>query len=498
MISSPSIVPKTGARDISNPLSSIDSQLMIADDLIACAASSLHVPDLGQQVKACLSPTATDAGIPGLQQVILCVHRYPPARGGAEAYAARLAAYLQQHSTRVRVWTTAAIQLEDLWYPPAGIPQYIQESRSEAVVERFAPVRGFPGRRWLLKALSFGPHPLWRCLTVPCNPLCPSLWRYAGGYAGPVDAVHALAFPYALLAASAWRLARRRGVPLFLTPFIHFGDRTDPHDTVRRAYTAWHLRWLLRQADGIFVQTAAERDVVLSCGVLPQRVHLQGMGVDPRECTGGDRQRTRRQWNVDDRVTVIGHLANLSWEKGSIDLVEAVDRLYAQGWPCRLVLAGPAMPNFRRYWRTRQGHPAITWLGPLTPEQKRDFYAALDVFALPSRTDSFGLVLLEAWANGLPNVAYQAGGPGELIRHEQDGLLVRCGAVDTLAVQLIRLIRNPNWRQTLGSNGQKRTVSEFRWQEKLELVRQTMQETIQRLRHGAYSIPTAATGTNLV
>ncbi|MCS7269921.1 MAG: hypothetical protein NZ703_02450, partial [Gemmataceae bacterium] len=191
MISSPSIVPKTGARDISNPLSSIDSQLMIADDLIACAASSLHVPDLGQQVKACLSPTATDAGIPGLQQVILCVHRYPPAWGGAEAYAARLAAYLQQHSTRVRVWTTAAIQLEDLWYPPAGIPQYVQESRSEAVVERFAPVRGFPGRRWLLKALSFGPHPLWRCLTVPCNPLCPSLWRYAGGYAGPVDAVHA-------------------------------------------------------------------------------------------------------------------------------------------------------------------------------------------------------------------------------------------------------------------------------------------------------------------
>ena len=45
--------------------------------------------------------------------------------------------------------------------------------------------------------------------------------------------------------------------------------------------------------------------------------------------------------------------------------------------------------------------------GPLTDEQRRDFYAGIDAFALPSRSDSFGLVFLEAWANGVPGSAIE-------------------------------------------------------------------------------------------
>src|SRR5207245_470304 len=80
-------------------------------------------------------------------------------------------------------------------------------------------------------------------------------------------------------------------------------------------------------------------------------------------------------------------------------------------------------PSERRFWRTDSCADRARRLGPLTEEQKRDFFAGLDVFALPSRSDSFGLVLLEAWANGLPNLAYHAGGVADLLRHDQDGLL---------------------------------------------------------------------------
>ena len=55
-------------------------------------------------------------------------------------------------------------------------------------------------------------------------------------------------------------------------------------------------------------------------------------------------------------------------------------------------------------------------LGPLTDAEKRDFFAGIDLFALPSRSDSFGLVLLEAWANGVANVAYRAGGVADVIQ----------------------------------------------------------------------------------
>ncbi len=52
---------------------------------------------------------------------------------------------------------------------------------------------------------------------------------------------------------------------------------------------------------------------------------------------------------------------------------------------------------------------------------------------MPSRTDSFGIVFLEAWANGLPVVAADAGGVPEVVRHEQTGLLVPFGDLDRLS-----------------------------------------------------------------
>jgi glycosyltransferase involved in cell wall biosynthesis len=114
-------------------------------------------------------------------------------------------------------------------------------------------------------------------------------------------------------------------------------------------------------------------------------------------------------------------------------------------------------------------------LGVLDSQEKRDFYAGLDIFSLPSRSDSFGLVLLEAWANGKPNVAYRAGGVAEVIRHEQDGLLVRCGDVDELTQALARLLTNAELRCFLGQNGLGRIHREFRWQDKLEKVRTVYQ-----------------------
>jgi glycosyltransferase involved in cell wall biosynthesis len=305
------------------------------------------------------------------------------------------------------------------------------------------------------------------------------MWWQAHHYAEPLDAVHAIAFPYAFLAACGLKLARRRKVPFFLTPFLHFGDRHNRHDPIRKAYTRFHLRWLLRQADGVFVQTAVERDVVVSCGVDPQRVHLQGLGVEPTECTGGDRASTRRTWGINDQTVVIGHLANLSWEKGTVDLLKAVQRLQQQNWPCLLVLAGPTMPNFRHIW-TQHPWPAARYLGVLTPEQKRDFFAAIDLLALPSRTDSFGLVLLEAWANSKPVVAWHAGGPGELIHHQQDGLLARCGDLEQLTNHFAYLIQHPQQRLLMGTRGQQRIATEFRWVDKLERVRQVMAEAVTR------------------
>jgi glycosyltransferase involved in cell wall biosynthesis len=427
------------------------------------------------------------------------VHRYPPALGGAEAYTARLCEYLTARGDTVTVWTTTAVELTDFWRAarrqPAGAHQNYRRADAAPLanpdVLRYPPLH-FPARRYVLKALSFLPARSWQCLTSPCNPVCPEMWRDAGRYDGPLDAVHATAFPYSFPILCGLRLARRRGVPFFVTPFLHIGDPTDPHDRTRRQYTRPHLRWLLKQADGVFVQTCAERDTAVSLGVREERVHLQGLGVDAAECTGGDRESARSSWGIGQDDVVIGHLANNSEEKGTCDLLRAAERAWATGQRFRVVLAGPEMPNFRTFWSSFAGKEHVTRIGVLTDAQKRDFFAGIDAFALPSRTDSFGLVLLEAWANGKPNVVYRAGGPGELVRHQVDGLQAACGDVSELAQQLTRLVIDTNLRCELGEAGRERLPHDFTWYRSLSLFRDTVSDATERARQVGPAVPAGA------
>jgi glycosyltransferase involved in cell wall biosynthesis len=295
------------------------------------------------------------------------------------------------------------------------------------------------------------------------------MWRDAGRPDRPFDIVHATAFPYGWPLACGLRLSRVLKVPFLLTPFLHTGDPDDPHDRTRCGYLQPALLMLAHSAARIFVQTEIERQALIDAGIDEGKLVLQGLGVDPAECTGGNRESTRQAWGVGGEV-VIGHLANNSREKGTIDLLEAASRAWASGARFRIVLAGPAMPNFRVFWDRYPDTARVLRLGVLDERQKRDFFAALDVFALPSRSDSFGLVLLEAWANGVPNVAYRAGGVAAVIRHDEDGLLVRPGDIAGLASALARLVSDVVLRRRLGEAGRQRALREFRWDEKLRIL----------------------------
>jgi glycosyltransferase involved in cell wall biosynthesis len=297
------------------------------------------------------------------------------------------------------------------------------------------------------------------------------MWRDAEHYDGPLDAVHAVAFPYSFPIVCGLRLAHRRGVPFYLTPFLHLGDPSDPNDRTRQQYTKPHLRWLLQQADGVFVQTLLERAAAIELGVDERRVVLQGLGVDPEECTGGDRDGLRARIGATSGEVVVGHLANNSVEKGTCDLLKAAERLWNEGKLFRVVLAGPEMKNFQTFWDAYPAKEKVTRLGVLNEREKRDFFAAIDLFALPSRTDSFGLVLLEAWANRKANLVYRAGGPAELVRDGNDGLQANCGDVEQLSSRLALLIGDSVFRLKLGENGFSRIGEEFQWEDKLAMVR---------------------------
>lgn len=411
-------------------------------------------------------------------QIAHFVQRYPPALGGSEAYFARLSHFLASAGDQVTVFTTTAIDLEAFWSKRGRCVAYGVSREDGVEVIRYQPRGRYPGRRYILKPFSVALPTRWRSLALPCNPICPRMWKDAGSLAGSFDLVHATAFPYAWPIACGLRMARRMRIPFLLTPFLHLGDPTDSRDRTRRGYTSPALLSLARAADCIFVQTATEQDALCGLGIPAEKLVLLGLGVAASECGGGNRAATRHAWGIKPDKLVVGHLANNSREKGTVDLLRAGQRLWERGENFRIVLAGPEMPNFVQFWQAFERKDRVLRLGVLSEKQKRDFYAGLDLFALPSRSDSFGLVLLEAWINGVPNVAYRAGGVADVIRHGEDGLLVPCGNVESLADALMDLLHNGDRRRRLGLAGKERTLRDFQWSDKLSRVRSVYESVV--------------------
>src|SRR5262249_11704049 len=140
------------------------------------------------------------------------IQRYPPALGGSEAYFARLSGFCTAGGDKVTVFTTNALALEAFWSRQGACLPDGESIEAGVSVRRYRLWR-FPGRRYLLKPLSLIPLRMWQCLTLPCNPIAPAMWRDAGWLGARFDVVHAAALPYAFPIVCARRLARRLSVP---------------------------------------------------------------------------------------------------------------------------------------------------------------------------------------------------------------------------------------------------------------------------------------------
>ena len=390
-------------------------------------------------------------------------HRYHPCIGGAETYGRAMIRRFVAAGCDVDVFTSDA---KDLWYfNDRSRARLVGDRRSivdGATVNRF-PVRHIPFQRYVGKLLSFVPHWPTQCRYASYMPLIPELGKVRGAF----DAVVAVGFPFTVFAFEALRTARRCGAPLILTPFLHLAT---PGDPVHRTYTRPHQIRLLREADAVVVVTRLEAEAVASWGIDPSKIVLVPMGIEPGAVTGGVGDRFREEFRISPGRPLIGHLATLDENKGSNDLVRAViglNETRPADDPVFLALCGVSSPDFERFAASL---PASTrrWLiqtGPLDDRQKRDFFAAIDLFSMPSRTDSFGLVFLEAWANGKAVVAASAGGVREVIHHDVDGLLVCFGDVDRLRLALEWLLLHPETARRLGDAGRIRVASGCRWED---------------------------------
>lgn len=105
----------------------------------------------------------------------------------------------------------------------------------------------------------------------------------------------------------------------------------------------------------------------------------------------------------------------------------------------------------------------------VSQEKLLEYYSECDVLVLPSKTEGWGLALMEAMVCGKPVVASRVGGIPELVRDRVDGILVDAGDVRGLANAIVQLLRDPGLRAKMGSAGANR-AQEFSWDSTARVV----------------------------
>lgn len=413
--------------------------------------------------------------------ILHIVQRYWPAGGGAETHMGEISAHLAAQGHAVTVATTDARDFELFWTPGRRrVPE--PEGEHEGVrILRF-PVRhvplsplAYPAIRRLLWLLSWvRPVPvsvLARLARV--TPWVPGLWRWLATTDAAFDLVAGMTICFEPLLAAGLRFARRRGVPFVAYPLTHLGAGPAPaEDALSRFYTMRHQVALVTQSDALVAQTPAERDFYCARGLPAERAVVAGPGVHPDAIVGGDGVRFRERHSIPEAVTLVVSLASMSYDKGTVHLVEAVRRLWREGRSVELALAGTVLSPFRRFLGRlpKADRARLRVLGRVSEAEKRDLLAAADVFAMPSRTDSFGIVYLEAWLYRTPVVGARTWGVRDVIADGEDGLLVPFGDVPALAGALTTLIDAPDLRAAMGARGERKVRARYTWDVKHALV----------------------------
>ncbi len=275
---------------------------------------------------------------------------------------------------------------------------------------------------------------------------------------GRYDLVHVTAPGPVGIAATL--LSRVSGMPLigsYHTEFASYaglrsGDR-DMETMARGALGAFY-----GAPSAVLSPSPAADRSLLGLGVEEKRIGRWERGVDT----------VRFNRSKADRGAYPGELkvfyaGRMTREKGIDLLAESFIQAHRSDPRLHLLLAGGGPEE--EALRAQLGERA-TFLGWLQGEDLARAYASADLFLFCSRTDTYGQVILEAGASGLPVVAVAEGGPASLVENRHTGILCRPDA-DHLAGAILQLASSPLLREQLGASAA-RAVAARSWEQALE------------------------------
>lgn len=212
------------------------------------------------------------------------------------------------------------------------------------------------------------------------------------------------------------------------------------------------LRFFYHLFDGIFVLNEDHQEWLSGKQMeIPEdRVHLTAHHINPHTTPIRPIDKQSLFADADENTPVMLFSGRLSKEKGVMDAVKVYRKVRRTIPDVKLVFAGtgPAEEELREM------APDAKFVGWVEKDYLFQLYAGLDIKLFPSRFDTFGNVILEAFSCGMPVASYNCKGPKSLIQHNESGILVE--DVDEMAVQVADYLSSPSKQNEFKLNALKR------------------------------------------
>lgn len=268
------------------------------------------------------------------------------------------------------------------------------------------------------------------------------------------------------LGLAALRAARARNIPMVSSYHTNFAQYLQWYGVgVLEGPLFRYLRWFHNTTSATYCPTPSIQHMLSDKGF--RRVTVWGRGVDTslfspdrggRECL--------EELGIRDRETPSAvYVGRLAAEK-NLDLLLDAMALLPETAGCRLIMVGDG-PR-RRHLEARS-NGRVVFAGYRRGAALAALIASCDFMVFPSVTETFGNVVLEGMASGLPVIAFDTAGPGDIIRDGETGILVSRTQADCLAQAIAGLAADRITRQQLGKHARAYALTQS-WEAVNEVV----------------------------
>jgi glycosyltransferase involved in cell wall biosynthesis len=261
--------------------------------------------------------------------------------------------------------------------------------------------------------------------------------------------------PIGLTALLAAKMLNLQTSGIYHTDFPQY-VRILTEDSFLESVTWRYMHWFYGQLDTVFVNSEEYRESWIKRGFEPDKLKIFPRGLDTELFHPMRRNPAFfEKFGAKNGQVRLLYVGRVSREKDLDLLAEAYRRLRDEGMSIQLCVVGHG-PYSKEF---SESLPDALFTGYLTGKELATAYASTDIFVFPSTTDTFGNVIIEAQASGVPVIVSDSGGPKELVENNRNGLITKSHDVEDLTRAIRDLVRDSGRRKQMGNYARESVIN---------------------------------------